>query len=158
MKLEQALAHLAAWAQEELGAQRRLAALLAEQERAAQDNDTQALARITDQVDQELTGEALRAARRSALFDAFGRLWSVPGSVLSLTSIAERAEQTGASVRGLLRLRDDLREMASEVNERGRRLAMLARAHSAVLEDLIGILAGPSDGALEGGSLLMVEA
>lgn len=158
MKLEQALVHLAAWAQEELGAQRRMVTLLEQQERAAEENDTPALAEVTERVSAELSKEAVRAARRSKLFDAFGRFWSVPGSVLSLTSIADRAEKTGASVSGLLRLRDDLREVAAQVNESGRRLAQLARAHREMLEDLIGMLAGPCDGTLEGGSLLTVEA
>jgi chromosome segregation ATPase len=157
MSVQTHLRHAEAWAQAELGAQKRLLALLGEQERATLENDTTALQESTEQLDRELAGEPARARLRRQLAEGLGAEWGVDARALTIRSIAERAGDAGERLRAL---RDELREVAGEVSAAGRRLAALARLHRGVYADLIGVLAGPgSDGTgSEEGLLVRAEA
>lgn len=156
MKALAYVGRLEAWAQEELGAQRRLAALLEEQERALSSHRPAQLDDVTVRLVRELDGRDAREARRRALFQAVADLENAPRAEVTLGSIVERLGTRG---RTLGRLRDELRRTVSETETRGRRLAAMARAHRQVMNDILLTALGCEDAeaAERGGSLVNAE-
>ena len=157
MSIQGWLRRAEAWAQSELGAQKRLKALLTEQERATIENDTEALTTSTEQIERELAGEPGRARARREFAEALGAAWGIDHRALTLRSISERAGDEGQRLSGM---REDLEATAREVSLSGRRLAALARLHRGVYAQVIQVLAGPgADGAdSEDGLLVRAEA
>jgi len=163
--IESVVGHAEAWVQEELGSQKRLLALLAEQERAVTGNDTAALLETTAGIEREIDGRAHRNRRLAKLIDAFGAHWGIAPAALTLGSICERLGERGAR---LARLRAQLVDAMRTVSETGRRMVALARLHQGVLADLVRTLAGAPVDALRGaetdadddtgGRLLLMEA
>ncbi len=149
------LIQLAAWAQEELGAQRRLRDALSEQEQAIRHVDTQALSETGKRIEEEIAGGASRERRRARLMTKLGRAWAVDPSALTLASICERA---GDGAEDLLRLRGELREEAAQVARHGRRITALARYHGGLLEEVMRVLVGEAGDANEKREGVLVNA
>jgi hypothetical protein len=155
MKLRRHLFQLQAWAKDELEAQRRMLAVLQAQEDAIRRGQTAEVKSSGEELERELPGGATRERQRSQVIAELARAFGVPAHVLTLSSIAERAEAAREDVTGLRRLRDELRDCVAAVVRTGRRIAALARYHQEVLGDLLRVLSStgpegqvPRDGAL----------
>jgi hypothetical protein len=148
---------LNAWLQEEIGAQRRLDALLAEEERAIRAVDTPAILAAGERVQAELRASAPRERRRQALMADLGRAWGVDPRALTLASIAARLGAGSREADLLLRQRADLRAVAAEVARRGRRIASLARYHAGLFGELLNTLLGV-EGRDTAGDGVLVDA
>jgi len=149
---------LEACIQEELQARERTLDLLTQQEEAIVGNRSEKLAEATRVLERELLSNVDRSARRDEVFRCLGRLWGVPQSALTLSSIAERVGPGSERIRGL---RDKLRDRTAEVVRRNRRIAALTRLHRQLVQDVLGVLfqeaaqAAPLSGA---GTLIDAEA
>jgi len=133
------LPRLESWAQEELGVQQRLAEALAVHERELGSGDADAIAASLTAID---AVDARGAARRRELDTVLRELaeaWGLATGVLTLGSVAERFGQDGAR---LARLRTTLRETCTDVQQRSRRVALIARQQREVvrlaLETVVG--------------------
>lgn len=138
-----AAAALEAYVQEEIGAQRRLFALLEEQGRAARERETGELVRVSAALAEELAGGDERARRRVALVRELARELGAPPRASSLRSLAERLGPDG---RRLARLCDELEPLAREVRRRGRLLVALLGRQRAVLREVLEAVVGCADG------------
>ena len=134
---------LEAYVQEEIGARKRMIAILARQTQAVTRGKPSDLDAATRILERELALQIERSARRKKLLDAFAALWSVASDALSLSSIAERC---GAGSERLLALRRDLRDATASLARENRRFAALVALHRRVVNELIGVLIG-DDGA-----------
>lgn len=131
-----------AYVQEEIGARRRLLAIVERQEQAIVAGKSGDLEQATLDVEAELAKDAERGARRTRLFAAAAATWRVAPEVLSLSSIAERF---GSGADRLRALRNELRAATAELARRNRRLSALVSAHRRVLADLIHALLANED-------------
>lgn len=135
---------LEAYVQDEIGARRRMLAIVDAQERAILAGKSADLELATRDVEAEITKDAERSARRARLFAAAGATWRVAPGALSLSSIAERF---GPSAERLCVLRSELRNTTAELARRNRRLSVLVSAHRRLLTDLIQTLLASDDAA-----------
>lgn len=133
------LRHLEACTQEDLCAQTRIRELLAQQSAALTTRNTESIEETTDELDRELDAGLHRVTRRGQLIDGFASIWGIPGSALSLSSIAERY---GPGSEKLMELRTQLRTATTEVMEAGRRNAALIRMHREVVHEVMDVLFG----------------
>jgi hypothetical protein len=145
---------LSGWVQEEIAAQHRLDALLAEQERAIRAVDTPAIRASGTHLQDELRTTTARERRRKALMSDLGRAWGVDSRALTLSSIAARLGPESREGATLLRQRTDLRSAAAAAARRGRRIASLARYHAGLLGDLMNALLGVEGTNREDGVLV----
>lgn len=148
---------LTAWLQEEIAAQGRLDAVLAEQERAIGAVDTAAILATGEAVQTELRTASGRERRRAALMADLGRAWGVDPRALTLTSVAMRLGAGSREGELLLRQRAEVRAVAAEVARRGRRIASLARYHAGLFGELMGALLG-AEGRAAAGDGVLVDA
>jgi hypothetical protein len=120
---------LEAYLQEELQARERSLVFLKQQE--------EAIAEATHALERELLSNVARSSRRDEVFQGLGRLWNVPASAMTLTSIAERM---GVGSDRLRSLRDRLRNRTADVVRQNRRIAALTRVHRQLVQDVLGVL------------------
>ncbi len=154
--IQSLLNSLQAWAQEELGGQRRIQALIERQEQALCANDTSGLSEATQALEPELAAQAERVEKRRRIFAVLAGHWQVDPEALSLASILARCPgQTG-----LAALRTELHRSTTELLRRNRRFSALASAHRRLVEELVGALleiGNPASGR-KGGTLVDAEA
>lgn len=145
------------YVQEEIGARRRLLAILERQERAILDGKSAELELATRDIELELAKDGERSARRGRLFTAAAAAWRVAPQALSLSSIAERF---GDGADRLRALRTELRDATAELARRNRRLSALVSTHRRLLGDLITTLISADDTAplSSAGTLIDAEA
>ena len=146
---------LTSWAQEELGAQRRMHALLAEQERAVRAIDSPAITASGARIEEEIAGALSRERRRTRLLKGLGQAWGVDPNALTLASVCERA---GDDAAGLLKLRGELRDEAARAVRLGRRITALARYHGGLLEEVMQVLVGEAGDGTEKRAGVLVDA
>jgi len=146
---------LSAWLQEEIAAQHRLDAMLADQERAIRAADTDAILASGAQVEAELRAGSARERRRKQLMAELGRTFGADAKALTVRSIAVRLGAETREGEMLLAQRAELRAVAARVTRRGRRIAGLARYHAELFGELMNTLLGV-EGArpLEDGALI----
>ncbi len=150
--LQSLLNALQAWAQEELGGQRRIVAIIGRQEAALCANDTRALLDATQELEPEMKSQSERAERRRRLFQKLAAHWQVDAEALSLGSILERS----GGHAGLAALREELRGSTAELVRRNRRFAALAGAQRRMIEELVaGLLQQDDPRALQQGGTLV---
>lgn len=137
---------LIAWIQEEIAAQRRLDEILAEQERAIREVDTEGMLASGQDVQTELRTTAGRERRRAQLMGELARAWGIDPRALTLKSAASRLGDDSREAGTLLRQRDELRKAAADVARRGRRIASLARYHAGLFDELMNTLLGVESG------------
>ena len=151
--------HLEANARDELAAQEGILKLLHEQERAIVEGKTELVAELAKRLQGESANASRRAGTRQQVLKAIANAWSVPVGAMTLGSIAERAGQRGDR---LLHLRTSLREKASEVLRKNRRVAAVARLHHHVVREVIDtILTDESGSSVQenpAGALIDAEA
>ena len=147
---------LQAWAQEELGGQRRMLVIIERQEQTLCANDPEGLAAATQALEPELAAQSERVEKRKRLFAVLAAHWQADPEALSLASIIERCGEQP----GLVRLREDLRRSTTELLRRNRRFAALAAAHRRLVEELVNALlsAGQPASRKHGGALVDAEA
>ena len=148
---------LAGCVQDELGAQRRVLALLDEQEQAIAANDPAATADAVERLEREMSTNGERAHRRHRLLEQLSVAWGVPADLLTLGSVVERG---GARAAHLAPLRAELRELTAQVAKKNRLLGALIGMHRRVIRDVIeAVLDDEPGAALKGaGSLIDAEA
>ncbi len=146
------LGRLEASVQEEIEAQRRLRALLADEARALRGSDLAELRAALERIGAEIDRRVARDARRKPLLAALARAFGVGRDTLTLGSIAERAGERGTR---LARLREELRAAHADADAAARRAATLVRINRAALRDVVALLAGhaPDDPVPAGGLL-----
>ena len=155
-QLSTLMRHLEAYVQEEIGAQRRTTALLQAHEEAVHTTLPAVIQEATLALEQELRPVPARARRRDELLRAFGRLWGVEPTALTLGSLIERA---GPDADRLVRQRQELRDATAKVARQSRRNAVAARTHQRLTADIIeSVLAQGGDSVENGGSLVNAEA
>jgi hypothetical protein len=148
--------HLEAYVQEEIGAQRRTVSLLEAHEQALYTTLPAVIQEATKALEEDLRPVQARARRRDELLRAFGRLWGVEASTLTLGSLIERA---GPDAERLQRQRQDLRDATAKVARQARRNAVAARTHQRLTADIIeSLLAQGGEPVENGGSLVNAEA
>jgi len=152
--LRSALIRLDAWIQEETEAKKRLLGVLDRQHDAIAANDTAGIIDTGLALEEELSSNPRREKRRRELASELGRTWGVAGSTLTLGSILERAQGDGIETDKLARSRAELRDAASRVLRRGRRIAALAKYHQGFLEELLSAL---TDGTAREGSPALLD-
>lgn len=128
------LNHLEANLRDELAAQQSFMDLLEKQERAIVDGKTETVASISEELQAVSSNAARRAGTRQQILKAISTTWSVPISAMTLGSIAERAGVRGSR---LTQLRGELRDKASQVIRKNRRVAAVARLHHQVVREVI---------------------
>lgn len=156
-KLPLLLRHLSKQVEEELEAQRTLAALLEDQEAAIVAGEPTAIVQAGRAVEEAMATAGQRARRRDVLLEGFANLWGVQPGTLTFSSVIERA---GGSTEGLAKVRDDLRAATAEVMRRARRIRTLASAHQRLTLDILEMLFGAeTEGNIsDGGVLVNAEA
>lgn len=158
MKDLQALMNrLTACVREDADAQRRLLELMESQEQAILERRPERLEQANAELEAELLRVEPRSRLRDAVLHAFAAHWNVPGSAITLASVAERF---GPGAETLLRLRGELRVLAADVKRASRRLAALIHMHRQIARDVIGLLLTDENGnPLEGeGTLIDARA
>lgn len=146
---------LAAWAQEELEAQRGYLTLLQRQERAVRRASRPELLEALEGLERSLGSRAIREKRRTALLERLGQAFGVSAASLTLGSVAERLEARGIDAASLRARREELRGVVAEVANTGRRLAALSKYHQGLLGEVIRTLAGTDESqGIEEGALL----
>jgi len=100
----------------------------------------------------EIESGSERAARRTALFQALAVQLGVPASMVTLSSIAERAGPAGEH---LCELRVELRAAAALVVRTHRKLAATLRCQRRIMNDALAILLSDKSG--ESGNPLIEE-
>jgi FlgN protein len=154
--LQSLLNALQAWAQEELGGQRRMLLLIERQEQALCANDPAGLAAATAALEPELAAQGERVGKRQRIFAALAAHWQADPEALSLSSILERSGEQP----GLAKLRKELHSSTTGLLRRNRRFAALAAAHRRLVEELVEALLeikDPSSHA-RGGALVDAQA
>ncbi len=147
---------LEAWVQEEIGAKRRLIELLEVQEAAMSDSDAETLVSATRSVSEAIQGEPTRAHTRHELLSALAREWGTSERALTLGGIGLRM---GASGQRIARLRGELTQACEQALARGRRIALVAQAQRAVLNEMLNAIVGSKHEEQEGrGALLDAQA
>ncbi|MBI5432619.1 MAG: flagellar export chaperone FlgN [Planctomycetes bacterium] len=156
-ELKTLLRRLEAHLQDEIAAQERTLALLADEQTALCGRDPALVLERTTALERELQGGVARARRRDEILTALGSLWGVPAATLTLTSIAERAGPEGERV---LRMRGELRERSAKSVKLARRVGALARTHQRFFSDVLQALFGElgATDARVGGRLVDAEA
>ncbi|MFN0244672.1 MAG: flagellar export chaperone FlgN [Planctomycetota bacterium] len=135
---------LEAYVQEEIGARRRMLAIVDAQERAILAGKSADLELATRDIEAEIERDTERSARRARLFAAAATTWRVAPAALSLSSIAERF---GPAAERLCTLRTELRSATAELARRNRRLSVLVSTHRRLLAELIQTLLASEDAA-----------
>lgn len=148
--------HAEAWAQGELGVQRRVLESLKRQERAMRENDTPGLLEAIEGLQEELGQENLRGLRRRELFEALGRELGLHPTRLGLPAVLERLGPEEAD--GLGRLHAELKETLFSVRRYARRALSLARLHGDLLRELYARILGASEGGRVSNEGLFVNA
>ncbi len=149
MTLEAFAIQSEAWAQEEIGAQRILLAILERIERAAGSGDREALGRGAAELEGALAQAPARDARRRALLGRLSAALGLAAGTVTLSQLLARLAQAGLEERRLAALRAELRAVVASVVRASRRLAALARYHRGLLQELGGVwLAREGGGAL----------
>ena len=141
---------LEAWLVDEVAGKERLVARLEEQERALGSGDSVAITEVTRRVAIEVEADVDRARRREILFARLGAHWGVAPSALTLGSIAERAGGNGDRI---AELRTRVRELASEVLRRNRRITRIVHVHQSIVQETLTALVGSHDPLAETGAL-----
>ena len=140
MQLEAHLIQLEAWTQTEIAAQERMLALLADQEAAIGAGQSADLAASSKAIEAELCRGPRRERERAQLMRRIATTLGVAPDVLTLSSIVERAENTGVGAERLAGRRDELRRATAAVLNKGRQIASLARYHTGLMEELMQLL------------------
>lgn len=133
------LPRLEAWAQEELGVQQRLAEALAVHERELGCGDADAIAASLAAIDAVDNRGAARRRELDTVLRELAGAWGLATGTLTLGSVAERFGPDGQR---LARLRATLRETCRDVQDRSRRVALIAKQQREVvrlaLESVVG--------------------
>ena len=141
--LQSLMNHLWAWIEREIVAQRELDSLLAEQEAAIVEQDTEALEGVLERLQAALDGAPARNEKRLAIFAGLAEHWQVAVDFLTLSSITERL---GPDAGRLPALRAELREVAAGVVRRQRRISKAVATHRRITKDVFDALFGDQDG------------
>ena len=155
MSLEAELRRAEAWAQNELGAQQRLARAMQAHERALGGGAPEEIAETLAALEAELATEPARLRQRRAWTDALARRFGIEPSRLTLGGVVARVGPEGER---LARLRGDLERAARETAAAGRRIAMIARAQRSVLGELLRTLTGADPESPDRASGTLVDA
>lgn len=148
---------LEACLQEEVVATRRVSDSIVAQEESIKVGEPERLEEVTKELEKELQGNLQRSLRRSTILEGLARVWNVPASAMTLSSIGERAGN-GAGRMSLLR--DQLRKAISEVVRANRRVAALTSLRRQVASDVLQALVGSGEinPMRASGSLVNAEA
>lgn len=157
------LNHLQVAIEEEIQAQLATLSVLERQEEAVRGRRLADVTEASAELDVHAQRAVQRTRRRDDLLRQLSATWGVPRSVLSLSSIAERAGSDGQRIADL---RSELRASTAEVHRRNRRLATLIGHHRKLIRDVMECVVASGetqDGEggqsfREGGSLLDAEA
>lgn len=154
--LERALHRLVASVREDIAAHERIAEILGRQESSVRRPSSDEFTRATADLQAELGGAPARTARRDRALSGVAGVLGVPPFATTLGSVVLRAGDRGTA---LAQDRERLRELADEVDRRGRRVATLVRLHRQVARDLLQVVLGQEDGedVHAGGSLIDAE-
>lgn len=146
---------LAAWAQEELEAQREYLTALQRQEAAVRRAARTELSHSLEDLDRALEKRALREARRSTLLAKLADRFGVAPGTMTLRSVIERLGSQGIDTASLRARREELRGVVAEVTRTGRRLAAVAKVHQGLLDEVVRTLAGKDrNDAIHEGALI----
>ena len=150
---------LQAWLQQEIEAQGKLFEQLSLQEQAIREANTKGIVDSGAAIQEELRAAGHRERRRATILRGLGKAWGVDPQALSITSIGERIGIGTVLSENLLRLRLELRIVASKVAKLGRRIAALARYHGALFNELMHAIFGvEGEGSGDGGVLVNARA
>ncbi|MEO0651332.1 MAG: hypothetical protein AAFZ65_11715 [Planctomycetota bacterium] len=155
MSLETDLRRAEAWAQNELGAQLRLAEAMRTHEQALGQGDPDEIAASLEQLERELATEKSRLRERRAWTQALAQRFGIDPAGVTLGGVVARAGEQGER---LSRLRVDLERAARETAAAGRRIAMIARHQRAVLGEILRTLTGADPESPERASGTLVDA
>lgn len=133
------LSRLEAWAQEELGVQQRLAVALTEHERVLGSGSPDEIEASIAALDASDPRGSARRRELDTVLRSLARVWGLAGSTLTLGSVAERFGPQGDR---LTRIRTNLRDACREVQERSRRITLVAKHQRDIvhlaLESVVG--------------------
>jgi hypothetical protein len=160
VKLDSLLIQLQSWAQAEVAAQARLSTILDDLLEAVRASGTELLVDAGGRLEVALESGPARETRRRELMASFAGVFGVPGETLSLTSILQRARESGAEVQSLEAVRGELRAIVKDVARRARLLVATAGHHRGVLSELLTIIGGSArdEEARSAGVLVDAEA
>lgn len=155
-RAEAVLNHLVAWAREEIAGQEQMLAALEVQTKAAHARTPDALEEATQGVDACIDGARERSQRREHIFQQLGILWNVAPGSLSLGSILLRA---GDGHETLAELREQLRQVGTDVRNAGRKVQGLLRLHQRITTEILDTVLGNDrhDSLDRSGALLDAE-
>jgi len=127
---------------EEVSGQRRILALLREQESAVIARGPERLVEITTSLEEELSSAASRRLRREPIVRALAKLFGVAVSALTLGSLCQRL---GADAAKLQSLREELRDVTARVVRQNRRVAALVGLHRRVNQEVLELVLADED-------------
>lgn len=155
MSLASDLRQAEAWAQNELGAQLRLAQAMAAHERALGAGDPDEIATTLTAIDAELASEKARLRERRAWTHSLATRFDIDPERLTLGGVVARVGDDGER---LARLRADLERAARETAAAGRRIAMIARQQRSLMGELLRTLTGADPETPDRASGTLVDA
>lgn len=153
--LQSLLNHLVAGVREEILAGERTLELLECQQHAVIARDHAGLSAATRSLAEHLATAPQRSARRERVLARLGAAWGVPASVLTLSSVAERA---GAGAEPLLAERSELRRVTAEVVRENKKTAALLLLHRRVVREVLDLFLTDEDGKPVEGEGTLVDA